>query len=207
MIHYAHADARLDHFDKKKKISFHQKLKHSRFGCSTICLFVFFSTPDDNSNSFSDLKISYEAQSNVYDVASITPRTEIKNSPPSSPNSEIAEPHKRNHSNDGTKDVKLFPSKDMHVTHMLGNQLNPSSSVAQKMSDQLFMEMEAHSVYTSSSMDSSSQMTTGPVFPGKQLANVSFDKMIDFHVHFVMLNANAFFRHAIMHRVNRKVHR
>lgn len=62
----------------------------------------------------------------------------------------------------------------MHVTHMLGNQLNPSSSVAQKMSDQLFMEIEAHSVYTSSSMDSSSQMTTGPVFPGKQLANVSF---------------------------------
>lgn len=122
------------------------------------------------------MKISYEAQSNVYDVASITPRTEIKNSPPSSPNSEIAEPHKRNHSNinDGTKDMKLFPSKsDVHVTHMLGNQLNPTSSVAQKMSDQLFMEMEAHSVYTSSSMDSSSQMT-GPVFPGKQLANVSY---------------------------------
>lgn len=138
-----------------------------------------YSTPDDNnSNSFSDLKISFEAQSNVYDVASITPRTEIKNSPPSSPNSEIAEPHKRNHSNanDGTKDVKLFPSKDMHVTHMLGNQLNPSSSVAQKMSDQLFMEMEAHSVYTSSSMDSSSQMT-GPVFPGKQLANVSCNEI------------------------------
>lgn len=136
---------------------------------------AFRSTPDDtNSNSFSELKITFEAQSNAYDVASITPRTEIKNSPPSSPNSEIAEPHKRNHSNinDGTKDMKLFPSKDMHVTHMLGNQLNPSSSVAQKMSDQLFMEMEAHSVYTSSSMDSSSQMT-GPVFPGKQLANVS----------------------------------
>lgn len=135
-----------------------------------------YSTPDDNSNSFSDLKISYEAQSNVYDVASIAPRTEIKNSPPSSPNSEIAEPQKRNHlnTNDGSKDMKMFPnSKDMHVTHMLGNQLNPSSSVAQKMSDQLFMEMEAHSVYTSSSMDSSSQMT-GPVFPGKQLANLSF---------------------------------
>ncbi|XP_055303674.1 protein AF-10-like isoform X2 [Sitodiplosis mosellana] len=130
------------------------------------------STPDDNSSSFSDLKISYEAQSNIYDVASITPRTDIKNSPPSSPSSEIAEPHKRNHSasNDGTKDVKVFPSKDMHVTHMLGNQLNPSSSVAQKMSDQLFMEMEAHSVYTSSSMDSNTQLM-GPMFPGKQLNN------------------------------------
>lgn len=134
----------------------------------------YFSTPDDNSSSFSDLKISYEAQSNIYDVASITPRTDIKNSPPSSPSSEIAEPHKRNHSasNDGTKDIKLFPSKDMHVTHMLGNQLNPSSSVAQKMSDQLFMEMEANSVYTSSSMDSNTQLM-GPMFPGKQLNNVS----------------------------------
>ncbi|XP_031621852.1 protein AF-10-like isoform X2 [Contarinia nasturtii] len=130
------------------------------------------STPDDNSSSFSDLKISFEAQSN-YDVASLTPRTDIKNSPPSSPGSEMAEPHKRIHSasNDGSKDIKVFPSsKDMHATHMLGNQLNPSSSVAQKMSDQLFMEMEAHSVYTSSSMDSNTQIM-GPVFPGKQLNN------------------------------------
>lgn len=134
-----------------------------------------FSTPDDNSNSFSDLKISYEAQSNVYDVASITPRTDIKNSPPSSPSSEIIESHKRNHSvgNDGMKDMKVFPPKDIHITHMLGNQLNPSSSVAQKMSDQLFMEMEAHSVYTSSSMESNSNLM-GPMFPGKQLNNVSF---------------------------------
>lgn len=59
----------------------------------------------------------------------------------------------------------------MHVTHMLGNQLNPSSSVAQKMSDQLYNEMEANSVYTSSSMDSNTQLI-GPVFPGKQLNNV-----------------------------------
>lgn len=69
--------------------------------------------------------------------------------------------------------MKVFSSsKDMHATHMLGNQLNPSSSVAQKMSDALFMEMEAHSVYTSSSMDSNTQLM-GPVFPGKQLNNVS----------------------------------
>lgn len=155
---------------------------------------MFYSTPDDNSNSFSDLKISYEPQSNVYDVASITPRTDIKNSPPSSPNSEIAEPHKRNHSNDGTKDMKLFPSKDMHVTHMLGNQLNPTSTVAQKMSDQLFMEMEAHSVYTSSSMDSSSQMATGPVFPGKQLANVSLDSISIIFLEQILFQSNTFAR-------------
>lgn len=127
-----------------------------------------YSTPDDNSNSFSELKITYEPQSN-YDVASITPRTDIKNSPPSSPSSEITESHKRNRltPNDGSKDIK------MHPTHMLGNQLNPSSSVAQKMSDQLFMEMEAHSAYTSSSMDSNTQLI-GPVFPGKQLNSVSY---------------------------------
>lgn len=110
----------------------------------------------------------------MYDVASITPRTDIKNSPPSSPSSEIIESHKRNHSSghDATKDMKVFPPKDIHATHMLGNQLNPSSSVAQKMSDQLFMEMEAHSVYTSSSMESNSNLM-GPMFPGKQLNNVS----------------------------------
>lgn len=152
----------------------------------------------------------------MYDVASITPRTDIKNSPPSSPSSEIAEPHKRNHSasNDGTKDVKVFQSKDMHVTHMLGNQLNPSSSVAQKMSDQLFMEMEAHSVYTSSSMDSNTQLM-GPMFPGKQLNNVSWKRM-DLLKYFkyciwnkkiVIVIKLSHFRLVTMHRINRKGHR
>lgn len=65
----------------------------------------------------------------------------------------------------------MFPAKEMIPSHMLGNQLNPASSVAQKMSDQLFMEMEAHSVYTSSSMDSGTQLI-GPVYPGKQSNNV-----------------------------------
>lgn len=128
------------------------------------------STPDDN--SFSDLKITYESQSNTYDSASLS-RAEIKNSPPSSPMLDMNDTHKRNRplSNDGTKDMKIFTSKDMSATHMLGNQLNPNSSVAQKMNDQLYMEMEAHSVYTSSSMDSNTQIM-GPVFPGKQLNNV-----------------------------------
>ena len=39
----------------------------------------------------------------------------------------------------------------MSAPHMLGNQLNPSSSVAQKMSDTLTAELEAHSVFTHSS--------------------------------------------------------
>lgn len=66
--------------------------------------------------------------------------------------------------------MKIF-QKGVHATHMLGNQLNPASSVAQKMSDQLYMELEAHSVYTSSSLDSGAPII-GPIFPGKQLSNV-----------------------------------
>lgn len=142
----------------------------------------FNSTPDDNSNSFSDLKITYEAQPNSYETQTITPRPDIKDSPPSSPSSE-ADSLKRNHtstsgggnsggivggSNDA-KEIKMFQK----ATHMLGNQLNPASSVAQKMSDQLYMELEAHSAYTSSSMDSAATLV-GPTFPGKQLNHVSW---------------------------------
>lgn len=120
------------------------------------------STPDDNSNSFSDLKITFEAQNNSYEPPStITPRTDIKDSPPSSPNSEI-DGSKRNHL--PSNETKVYHK----VPHMLGNQLNPASSVAQKMTDQLYMELEAHSVYTSSSMDSGTPLV-GPTFPGKHL--------------------------------------
>lgn len=140
------------------------------------------------------MKITYEAQTNPYEPASITPRTEIKVSPPSSPNSEIVETHKRSHSssNDNSKDTKMFPAKEMIPTHMLGNQLNPASSVAQKMSDQLFMEMEANSVYTSSSMDSGTQLI-GPVFPGKQSNNVIdviFRRFNDFNYVRIFWNSN-----------------
>lgn len=98
---------------------------------------------------------------------SVTPQP-IKESPPSSPGSEAGSSatRKRNRQSGDTKDFKIFQN-GVHVTHMLGNQLNPSSSVAQKMSDQLSMELEAHSVYTSSSLDSASQLI-GPPFPGKQ---------------------------------------
>lgn len=58
--------------------------------------------------------------------------------------------------------------KGVHATHMLGNQLNPASSMAQKMSDQLYMELEAHSVYNN---ESGAQLV-GPTFPGKHV-NVS----------------------------------
>lgn len=121
------------------------------------------STPDDNSSSFSDLKISFEAQTNSYETPTITPRPEIKDSPPSSPSSETGS-MKRSHGD--SKEMKIFQK----APHMLGNHLNPASSVAQKMSDQLYMELEAHSAYTSSSMESGNPMI-GPTYPGKQLSH------------------------------------
>lgn len=101
---------------------------------------------------------------------SVTPQPPIKDSPPSSPCSEGGS-RKRNRPSTDTKDFKFFQN-GVHVTHMLGNQLNPASSVAQKMSDQLHMELEAHSLYTSSSLDSATAII-GPPFPGKSQAQVS----------------------------------
>lgn len=131
-----------------------------------------------SANSFGGLKFGYESQTPAASIAStnvtpsVTPQPlPIKDSPPSSPGSEAGSARKRNRPSTDTKDFKIFQN-GVHVTHMLGNQLNPASSVAQKMSDQLHREAEAHSVYTSSSLDSASQLT-GPPFPGKQQAQVS----------------------------------
>jgi len=54
--------------------------------------------------------------------------------------------------------------------HMLGNQLNPSSTMAQKMSDTLSAEMEAHSIFN----DSSCSATTlvGPQLHSRVIASV-----------------------------------
>lgn len=53
------------------------------------------------------------------------------------------------------------------ATHMLGNHVNPNSSVAQKLSEQLHMEVQDHSIYTSDSMNS---QFMGVPFPGKQVS-------------------------------------
>uniref|UniRef100_A0A1Q3F7I4 Putative mixed-lineage leukemia protein n=1 Tax=Culex tarsalis TaxID=7177 RepID=A0A1Q3F7I4_CULTA len=62
------------------------------------------------------------------------------------------------------KDSKLFQNGVVHATHMLGNQLNPNSTVAQKMSDQLCMEVDAHSFVEAPTA------LVGPPFPGKSQA-------------------------------------
>ncbi|KAJ8673829.1 hypothetical protein QAD02_005091 [Eretmocerus hayati] len=45
------------------------------------------------------------------------------------------------------KEPKLFDN-GVNAPHMLGNQLNPNSSMAQKMSDTLSQELKAHSIFT-----------------------------------------------------------
>ena len=51
-------------------------------------------------------------------------------------------------------------------TLLLGNQLNPSSAVAQKMTDTLHAELEAHSIYKDE--DKNSNLLIGPTLPGKK---------------------------------------
>ncbi|XP_068155343.1 protein AF-10 isoform X3 [Drosophila tropicalis] len=201
------------------------------------------SNSNPNSSSFSGLKFTYEAQ-NQLDV-SMLPVSSIKDSPPSSPGSEIGvNPHpniadqppvvntagaavggnvrKRGRkAKDPTlatqaaaqavadlKDVRILqnggnnsttasnsattigsplvpaptppatPSISVSAssssstsiiahtaTHMLGNHVNPNSSVAQKLSEQLHMEVQDHAIYTPDSMNS---QFTGVPFPGKQ---------------------------------------
>jgi hypothetical protein len=143
-------------------------------------------------SSFGGMKFSYENQTTVTTHPSTVPppSTQVKDSPPSSPGSEDANNpvgikkrgRKLSCSTSNTssslsnvpmavtidiKDAKLFQNGvSGHVQHMLGNQINPASNVAIKLTDQLNMEIEAHSVYNSSSLDSG-QSLIGPQFPGK----------------------------------------
>ncbi|XP_034944970.1 protein AF-10 isoform X2 [Chelonus insularis] len=67
------------------------------------------------------------------------------------------------------KDVKLFQN-GVSAPHMLGNQLNPSSTMAQKMSDTLNQELEAHSIFTEAS--NSSTTLVGPQLHSRVIASI-----------------------------------
>lgn len=132
---------------------------------------------------------------------------DIKDSPPSSPNSEIGTgttttlrkgpgrkaKETQNSTINNVPDVKLQsfsngnnlvngiasavnPTDSLSslpitsATHMLGNQINPNSNVAQKLSDQLNMEIQDHSIYNA---DAVTPQFVGVPFPGK---NVSYKK-------------------------------
>ncbi|KAJ1522696.1 hypothetical protein ONE63_001857 [Megalurothrips usitatus] len=110
----------------------------------------------------------------------------MKESPPSSPE---PAPHRgrpkgrRGHSSSSSstqnhkedKEQKVFQNGVTSINaapHMLGNQLNPSSSMAQKMSDTLTAELEAHAVFSSEPNLSNTTNLIGPQLPTKVLANV-----------------------------------
>ncbi|XP_023712096.1 zinc finger protein zfp-1 isoform X3 [Cryptotermes secundus] len=106
----------------------------------------------------------------------------VKDSPPSSPGSETTSVHsggrnsrtKNNKRSSGgrdrdDKDIKLFQN-GVSAPHMLGNQLNPSSTMAQKMSDTLSAEMEAHSIFSDSS--NSTTLLVGPQLHSRVIASV-----------------------------------
>ncbi|KAG8236902.1 hypothetical protein J437_LFUL015228 [Ladona fulva] len=67
------------------------------------------------------------------------------------------------------KDVKLFQN-GVSAPHMLGNQLNPSSTMAQRMSDTLSAELEAHSIFTDS--NSTAPQLIGPQLHSRVIASV-----------------------------------
>lgn len=66
------------------------------------------------------------------------------------------------------KEPKLFDN-GVSAPHMLGNQLNPSSSMAQKMSDTLSQEMKAHSIFTEAS--NSGMNLVGPPLHSRVIAS------------------------------------
>ncbi|XP_077280699.1 coiled coil domain containing protein Alhambra isoform X1 [Temnothorax americanus] len=64
--------------------------------------------------------------------------------------------------------IKLFQN-GVSAPHMLGNQLNPSSTMAQKMSDTLSQELEAHSIFTEASNSNTNMI--GPQLHNRVLAS------------------------------------
>ncbi|KAL7301329.1 hypothetical protein TKK_0006065 [Trichogramma kaykai] len=123
----------------------------------------------------------------------------VKDSPPSSPNSESmgssTSTKRKRRTHDGPtsggsqnfahasqyvhteskyqpkeeKEPKLFDN-GVSAPHMLGNQLNPSSSMAQKMSDTLSQEMKAHSIFTEA--NNAGVNLVGPPLHSRVIASV-----------------------------------
>lgn len=58
----------------------------------------------------------------------------------------------------------------VHAPHMLGNQLNPNSNMAQKMSDHLNSELEAHSIFNPA--ENSASSLVGPQLHSRVIASI-----------------------------------
>lgn len=151
-----------------------------------------------SSSGFSGLKFGYESQTPTTNVPPQQPsvvitQPTIKDSPPSSPGSEIgtkkpAKKQKTASSSSNTtasaaspveiKENKLFHNGAHAAAHMLGNQLNPNSSMAPKLTDTLNMEIEAHIANATPLNDQCNLV--GPTYPGKlQAVSLSESGMIE----------------------------
>ncbi|KAF3422168.1 hypothetical protein E2986_11690 [Frieseomelitta varia] len=132
--------------------------------------------------------------SNIGSVSANTMGPTVKESPPSSPGSESMSssgPGRRKRKGTSAasttptpsasttptltnpkeeKDVKLFQN-GVSAPHMLGNQLNPTSTMAQKMSDTLSQELEAHSIFTEA--NNSTTNLVGPQLHSRIRSNQS----------------------------------
>lgn len=69
-----------------------------------------------------------------------------------------------------TSTVSFRFQNGIGAPHMLGNQLNPTSTMAQKMSDTLSQELEAHSIFTEAS--NSNMNLVGPQLHSRVIASV-----------------------------------
>ncbi|XP_043523434.1 protein AF-10-like isoform X1 [Frieseomelitta varia] len=131
--------------------------------------------------------------SNIGSVSANTMGPTVKESPPSSPGSESMSssgPGRRKRKGTSAasttptpsasttptltnpkeeKDVKLFQN-GVSAPHMLGNQLNPTSTMAQKMSDTLSQELEAHSIFTEA--NNSTTNLVGPQLHSRVIASI-----------------------------------
>lgn len=74
---------------------------------------------------------------------------------------------------------------------MLGNQLNPTSTMAQKMSDTLSQELEAHSIFTEAS--NSTTNLVGPQLHSRVIASVSIFEINLIWLYFLKENKKMFY--------------
>lgn len=119
-------------------------------------------------NNSNGLKFSYEPQipQGISDDMNVDCRllpTDMKYSPPSSPGSEAGSSRKRGRKSlETAKESSVFTNGGI-PPHMLGNQINPASGVSQKLSDQLKMEIQDHSIFNATG----DPPIIGVPFPGK----------------------------------------
>lgn len=144
-------------------------------------------------SSAGGLKFGYEQQTTITTTANLTSPAglvintnvpPIKESPPSSPGSEASakkrrkqvtssltpqqSPHGLHSENNKDKDSKIILQNGaipIQTHHMLGNALNPTSSMAKTMSETLNMEIGEHAVHSN---ETAGQNYVGPQFPGRK---------------------------------------